>query len=524
MMEKPVEYRYNKINLLPFQVHQRIQRIHEFKRKIKSHSLCPFSNTHDVFTKRYPFNLPDFLPGFVLFRKQAYPLFSKTGLSGCNMPVVTISDLSWGGEGIGRIEGKVVFIPFSLPGEVVEVKIVQSKKNYSQGKLVRILEPSPDRVEPPCPFYRECGGCQLQHLALQRQVQEKERLFKQTLEHFLKPKKVLVLPTLQSPGAFGYRHRLQLKTSWKNKQFCLGFFRPKSHDLVPLDCCLLANDPSNEVLKVLPEKMRDLQLKKWAPDIELQVHEMPRRGGIVFTFPKGLDPSQKKRITKELLPIQGINYLLFKESDCLPLTGEHPFFFEKESPEYWLPAFETGLPKDLRLTCFPLVFTQVNLELNRRLIARLLSLNLFDRQDTVLDLYCGLGNFSLPVAMKAQEVVGIEAFPPAVTNARWNGKINQISNCTFIQARVEEGLNQLKWSAKPVSWIILDPPRTGALEVIPMLDAWNIKGVLYISCDPMTLFRDLTQLVKRGWGIKWSQPVDFFPQTFHLESITFLTK
>ncbi len=520
MMEKPVEYRYNKTNSLPFQDHQRIQRIHEFKRKIKSHSLCPFSNTHDVFTKRYLYNLPDFLPG----GRQAYLLFSKTGQSGYPMPVVTISDLSWGGEGIGRIEGKVVFIPFGLPGEVVEVEIGQSKKNYCQGKLVHILEPSPDRVEPPCPFYRECGGCQLQHLALQRQVQEKERLFKQTLEHALKPQKGLVLPTLQSTVAFGYRHRLQLKTSWEKKQFCLGFFRPKSHDLVPLDGCLLANDPSNEVLKVLPEKMRNLQLKKWAPDIELQVHESPRRGGIVFTSSKGLDPSQKKRITKELLPIQGINYLLFKESDCLPLTGEHPFSIEEESPEYWLPASETGLSKDLRLTCFPLVFTQVNQELNRRLIARILSLNLFDRQDTVLDLYCGLGNFSLPAAMKVQKVFGIEAFPLAVTNARWNGKSNQISNCTFIQARVEEGLNQLKWSAKPVSWIILDPPRTGALEVIPMLDAWNTKGIFYISCDPMTLSRDLTQLVKRGWRIKWSQPVDFFPQTFHLESITFLTK
>jgi tRNA/tmRNA/rRNA uracil-C5-methylase (TrmA/RlmC/RlmD family) len=293
---------------------------------------------------------------------------------------------------------------------------------------------------------------------------------------------------------------------------------------VALDGCLLANDPSNEVLKVLPEKMRGLQLKKWAPDIELQVHEMTRRGGIVFISPQGLDPSQKKRITKELLPIQGINYLLFKKSDCLPLIGEHPFSIGKESPEYWLPASETGLPKDLRLTCFPLVFTQVNLELNRQLIARLLSLNLFDSQDTVLDLYCGLGNFSLPVAMKAQEVVGIEAFPLAVTNARWNGKSNQISNCTFIQAGVEEGLNQLKKSANPVSWIILDPPRTGALEVIPMLGDWNTKGILYISCDPMTLVRDLTQLVKRGWGVEWSQPVDFFPQTFHLESITLLTK
>jgi 23S rRNA (uracil1939-C5)-methyltransferase len=153
-----------------------------------------------------------------------------------------------------------------------------------------------------------------------------------------------------------------------------------------------------------------------------------------------------------------------------------------------------------------------------------MSLNFFNSQDTILDLYCGLGNFSLPTALKVQEVIGVEAFPPAVANARWNQKINRISNCTFIQAKVEAGLNQLKLSGKPVSWIILDPPRTGAREVIPILDTWDIKGILYISCDPMTLFRDLTQLVKRGRGVEWSQPVYFFPQTFHMESITFLRK
>jgi 23S rRNA (uracil1939-C5)-methyltransferase len=440
------------------------------------------------------------------------------------MSVVPISDLSWGGEGIGRIEGKVVFIPFSLPGEVVEVEVVQSKKNYSQGKLIRILEPSPDRVEPPCSFYRECGGCQLQHLESQRQIQEKERLFKQGLEHALKPREVLVFPTLQSPKAFGYRHRLKLKTTWENNRLNLGFFRPKSHDVIPVDHCLLANEVCNGVLRAIKETIQDLNYEKWAPEIELQVFERPRRGGIVFSSPKRLDLSQKKRILKEFLPIRDLNYLLFQESNPFLLTGEHPFSPEEGSPEILLPASEIGLPKDIRLSCFPRVFTQVNLRLNRKLIARLLSLNLVDNQDTILDLYCGLGNFSLPIALKVQEVIGVEAFPSAVANARWNQKINRISNCTFIQARVEAGLHQLKLSGKPVSWVILDPPRTGAREVIPILDTWDLKGIFYISCDPMTLFRDLTQLVKRGWRVEWSQPVDFFPQTFHLESITLLRK
>ena len=134
------------------------------------------------------------------------------------MVEVKISNLSWGGEGLGRIEGKVVFVPYTLPGELVEIEVVQSKKNYSQGKLIRILEPSPDRVEPACSYYQECGGCQLQHLATDKQVREKEKLFKQTLGHVLRSQEIPVLPPLTSPLAYGYRHRLHLKTAWKNNR------------------------------------------------------------------------------------------------------------------------------------------------------------------------------------------------------------------------------------------------------------------------------------------------------------------
>ena len=201
------------------------------------------------------------------------------------MPIVSISDLSWGGEGIGRIEGKVVFIPYGLPGEIVEVEVVRSKKNFSLGKLIRILEPSPDRVEPLCSFYRDCGGCQLQHQAFHRQIQEKERLFNQALNHALKPKEILVYPALQSPDGFGYRHRLQLKTAWENHRFNLGFFRTKSHRVVSIDRCLLANKATNAVLKLLREKMESLRFKDWSPEIELQIFENPQKGGIVFNSP-----------------------------------------------------------------------------------------------------------------------------------------------------------------------------------------------------------------------------------------------
>jgi 23S rRNA (uracil1939-C5)-methyltransferase len=440
------------------------------------------------------------------------------------MPLVDISDLSWGGEGLGRIEGKVVFIPYGLPGEIVEVEVVRSKKNFSLGKLIRILEPSPDRIEPRCSFYQDCGGCQLQHLASPRQIQEKERLFKQALKHALKPEEIPVYPTLQSPAEFGYRHRLQLKTAWKNNQLSLGFFRPKSHRVVSIDRCLLANKETNEVLESLRKKMQVPNLEGWSPEIELQVFENPHKGGIVFNSPHRLAPVRQERLIKELREIPGLNYVVFRDSNPLRESKKLDSLQEKDSPEFLVPADQTGLSKDIRLSCFPGVFTQINLELNRRLIARLVNSNLFDLQDTILDLYCGLGNFSLPLALKVKEVIGLEVLPQAVANARRNQAINQISNCTFIEAKAEDAVRQLKKLSRPVSWVILDPPRTGALEVIPFLDALDLKGILYISCNPMTLFRDLTQLTSKGWKVQWSQPVDFFPQTFHLESVTLLKK
>jgi 23S rRNA (uracil1939-C5)-methyltransferase len=445
-------------------------------------------------------------------------------LWGLNMAEVRISNLSWGGAGLGRIEGKVIFVPQTLPGEVVQVELLYSKKNYGQGKLIRILEPSPDRIEPACSFYQECGGCQLQHLAMDKQVKEKERLFRQVLDHVLNTKETLVYPTLISPATYGYRHRLRLKTAWKNNRFTLGFFRPKSHDLVPIDHCLLANQEVNEVLGILQEKIPDLKQTQWTPEIELQGFDRPRRRGIVFSSPKKLSRSQQKRITEGLFSDLKLNYLLFHDSSHFPLVGENPLTLEKDSLEFTFPALDTGLGQDIRLTCYPLVFTQANQELNRRLIAQLLSRNLFDERDIILDLYCGLGNFALPVSLKVKKIIGLEGFPLAVANARLNQKINQIFNCTFIQAKVEKGIQRSNLRNLPISMVILDPPRTGAREIIPFLDVWNLKGILYISCDPMTLVRDLAQLVERGWKVKWSQPVDFFPQTFHLESVTFLKK
>jgi 23S rRNA (uracil1939-C5)-methyltransferase len=440
------------------------------------------------------------------------------------MPIMTITDLSWGGEGIGRIEGQVVFVPYALPGEVIEIRIMERRKNFSRGKLIKVLEPSPDRVEPPCAYFTACGGCQLQHLSEARQPLEKERLFRQALLHGLKPSALSFLPILSSPLKLGYRDRLQLKILWKEGRPIFGFFGPKSRELIPIEHCLLANKSLNRVLPLIKEGLASLPQKISADSLEIQLFEEPLAGGLLFTSINLPEKSRRRGLTRALAGLPGLQYILFQDSGKRRLVGDLPFSAEQHSPVFLLPAVESGLPRDIRMACFPQVFSQVNMGANRLLLATLLKRSIWGSGEALWDLYSGMGNFSIPFSFKVREVIGIEAFPAAVVNARWNRSLNQVSNCRFILGQAGEELARLKKERSGVSLLILDPPRSGAKEVIPELDSCQPEGILYISCDPMTLVRDLKGLTERGWQIIWSQGLDFFPQTYHLESITFLRR
>lgn len=442
------------------------------------------------------------------------------------MPEVLITGLSSTGEGMGRVGGKVVFLPFTLPGERVGWELTESKKNYNRGHLQKIFNPSPDRIVPLCPYFGDCGGCQLQHLALVNQIKEKEKLFREGLFHALKTDDFPIYPPLISPEGFGYRHHLQLKTAITGPVRILGFFAPKSHQVIGIERCLLANNGVNRVLGPLKEVLQYLPEGVEAPEIELEVYESSGKGGMVFTFTRMIRPGLRQVLTKALLALPGITYVLFREKDSIHLVGDHPFNPRTDSPEYFVPALGHPFAAPLRLISFPLVFTQANLSLNRCLIERLKELDLFKEEDRVVDFYSGQGNLSLPLAGLVRQVIGIESFPPAVENAKWNKKVNGISNSIFLEGRAEQAGSLLKTYRKDLRWIILDPPRSGAKELISLLESrlLNPEGILYLSCNPQTLFRDLSRLKAQGWKVQWSQAIDFFPQTFHLESLTLLKR
>jgi len=440
------------------------------------------------------------------------------------MAVIRITAISMQGEGLGRLEGKIVFVPFTLPGESVEIEIKEDRKTYSRGRLVRVLEPSPDRVTPPCPIFGICGGCHLQHASPAAQSRIKENSFREAFRHALKMDDPPIQTLRDSPGSLFYRHRLRLKIQGRGRQSSLGFYQARSHQLVAVERCFLANPAVNRILSSLSRVARDIPFLGEPADLEIQCLEEGGEGLVLFRVTRRPSTPILREVTEKLLEIPGIQAVffgIFRESE---LFGLDPFSPDRHGQRVVLPAGTTLLDREVELTFFPQVFSQVNLAQNLRLIAFLLSQPCWGPQVTCLDLFCGQGNFSIPLAFKTREVIGVESLAPAVENARFNQRRNQIGNCIFHQASAQSGLHRLLREGSRFNLVFMDPPRSGAREILQQVDLLALQGLYYLSCEPMTLFRDLTFLTQKGWNLQWTVPLDFFPQTFHLESLTFLSR
>ena len=443
---------------------------------------------------------------------------------GCEMAVIRITAISMQGEGLGRLEGKIVFVPFTLPGESVEIEIKEDRKTYSRGRLVRVLEPSPDRVTPPCPIFGICGGCHLQHASPSAQSRIKENGFREAFRHALKMDDPPIQTLRDSPGSLYYRHRLRLKIQGRGRQSSLGFYQARSHQLVVVERCFLANPAVNRILAGLSRVVRDIPFLDEPAELEIQCLEEEKKGLVLFRVTRRPSTPILRKVTEKLLEIPGIQAIFFGTFQESELFGFDPFSPDRHGQQVVLPAGTTLLDREVELTFFPQVFSQVNLAQNLRLIAFLLSQPGWGTQDTLLDLFCGQGNFSLPLALKTGKVIGVESLAPAVENARFNQRRNKIDNCIFHQASARSGLNRLVREGAKVDTVFMDPPRAGAREILDQVDLLSPRGLYYLSCEPMTLLRDLSLLSRKGWNLQWTVPLDFFPQTFHLESLTFLSR
>jgi 23S rRNA (uracil1939-C5)-methyltransferase len=420
---------------------------------------------------------------------------------------------------LGHLEGKVVFVPLGAPGDRVEAAIVREKSRYAQARLLRVLEPSPDRREPPCPHFGVCGGCQWQHVSYGAQLAGKAESFRGFLESRLGSLAPgLFRPALAAPRQWGYRNRAGLKVRAAGGRVLLGYFARGTHRLVPIARCPILEPSLQAFLPKLGDFLQGFPPARGAlPQVDLQVDG---KGGLWTIFHLLREPTGKERED-----LGRFAAAAGATGACLQRGRKHtlePLGSEAEQRRMPFPLRAGG--RDLALGVSTGGFAQANTAVNQALVDEVVSLRgLYGGRDA-LDLYCGAGNFTLPLALAARSVVGIEGYPPAAKDAAANAAANGLGNVRVFPSGADEGLRRLAAEGFRPEFALLDPPREGALEAIPLLADLAPAHILYVSCAPPTLARDLGLLRARGYRPEWIVPADMFPQTSHLESATLLRR
>jgi 23S rRNA (uracil1939-C5)-methyltransferase len=417
---------------------------------------------------------------------------------------IEIEKMVYGGKGMGRVGGKVVFVPFTAPGERVEVEVAREKKDYAEASLKRIERRSPRRRNPFCPLYGECGGCQYQHFAYEEQLKLKEEAVRETLHRLSRKGSFEILPIIPSPTDRGYRIRAQMKAGVKAGKRVLGFYAWRTHQVVAVQDCPLLHPLANRILSGLNrylQERKDIPLK--GVDIQVSPDEAQGVANLRAEGPWGIEGMEE--IGGEVPEIKGI-VVQGKEGAS---WGE---------PHLWYEGPEMG-GKRLRLQAGGKSFIQVNPDQNRNLIGKVVEWADLKKDEKGVDLFCGSGNLTLPLALSLGKVWGVDQDREAIDFARENARRNLINNCTFWAGNAEPGIERIKRDTRSVDLVVLDPPRVGAHSALNPIVSIHPRKILYVSCEPPTLARDLAHLVSLGYNVKRIQPLDMFPQTYHIEMV-----
>lgn len=419
---------------------------------------------------------------------------------------MTIDRLHPDGYGLSKHRGAKFAVFGALPGEEVAVKIIKKHKRQFYAQTTEVVNPSEDRVTPFCSYTDVCAGCCLQHCDSDIQLQYKQEFMLEQLEE---NQPIEILPPLKGPVQ-NYRNkaRLSVRHVEKKNKVLVGFHEKVSSFVAEIDRCMVLAESVGSVLADIGALIMQLQSSKCIPQIEVAVGE---------DFPA--------LIFRHLEPLPGCD--LEKLMDLAEQKNLHVYLqpggpdtahkiwpvAAEERLHYAVPDFE------IDMAFHPLDFTQVNFQVNRRMISQLVKLLDINSQDRLLDLYCGIGNFSLPLARSAESVLGVEGSARSIQRAEENARRNRIKNATFHVADLTDPDLFAAWFEDSFSKVVIDPPRSGALQVCGLLGDSHVTKVVYLSCNPITLGRDTKILIDGGFSLRKAGVIDMFPHTGHVESI-----
>jgi 23S rRNA (uracil1939-C5)-methyltransferase len=428
---------------------------------------------------------------------------------------LAIERLVFQGDGLGRLpDGRVVFVPYTAPGDEVEVEVMETRNDFVRADLVRVLTPSPIRATAPCRYYGHCGGCQWQHLENASQLQWKREILAELLARVGKLDGVPVSAPIAPAGPWEYRARAQFKVAGRSR-VSIGFHQRTTNRVVDIERCPLLDDRLNAVLRSL-RTMKEPPLRKLFPHLQETWVAVGTGTGevLVSLFARAQERAAIRllfhRLQGDVPTLQGVVLL---DGD----PRQQPRFVDRHGR-----GAIQEMVGEHRFRVDATAFFQVS-GLAAGILTRLvMEAAALTGSERVLDLYCGVGTFTVPLAGRAREVVGIEANAAAATDAVHNLRSNGCTTARVDQAQVEQVLPALAMEG-PWDLVVLDPPRQGCSgRLLDAISGMAVSRVIYVSCDPSTLARDLGTLVRSGYRCRTVQPVDLFPQTFHVESVALL--
>ena len=438
---------------------------------------------------------------------------------------IAIDDLSHEGRGVGRRDGKAVFVAGALPGERVRARQTAKNRNFDEAAAFEVLKASPDRVVPRCAHFGVCGGCVLQHLDEAKQIEAKARVLRENLgriggvepEHWFEPIR---------DAQWGYRRKGRLSVRWVEKKgkALVGFREQDPRFVADLSECHTLIPAIGTRLPALSALVEALDAHRTIPQIEFIAGDgaldggAPREGGVLALVFRHLEPLSDDDRGKLAAFAKREAVAVFLQPGGIDTVA--PLWPEEVELHFDLPAADAGTDGGIRLHFRPLDFIQVNAGLNAKMIARAIDLLALKPGERVLDLFCGLGNFTLPIARRGFDAVGVEGDTGLVVRARQNAESNGLPNARFFAADLAKDLSGEPWMRDGFDKLLIDPPRAGAAEVLAQLPLKNIPRIVYVSCHPGSLARDAGFLVlERGYTLLGAGVMDMFPHTAHVESI-----